>query len=112
MEHVGINLVQFTGFVGKRIITFENREGVPGIRFYIWVGAKKPFGFYQMIAVYGSRAVELSKELEPGDLVFVSGKKMIMNFSGNKGYSQNIDTVSTILCYVIRKSTLDKEIEK
>lgn len=103
LNDVGVNIMIQSGFVGKRIMTFESREGGPAIRFYIWVGAKKPFGFWQMIAVYGNRAIELAKELEPGDLVYVMGKKMIMNFHNSKGFSQNIETNSSIMCYILKK---------
>lgn len=102
-NEVGINIQIQTGFVGNRIITFESREGGPAIRFYIWVGAKKPFGYWQMVAVYGNRAIELSEELEPGDLVHVTGKKMIMNFHNKNGFSENIDTNSSVICYILKK---------
>ena len=97
---VGINLFQLTGFVLKHITLFESKKGTPACRFQIASGETK-FTFIQDIVIYGSRAIEISKTVEVGDLVFASGQRADLTLPGRDGYRVTTPCLITNLCYIL-----------
>lgn len=100
---IGINRVNFTGFVGENIVTFESKKGTPAVKFQIWVGPRN-FGFYQRCVVYGSSAIKLSQKIKKGDLIWIEGKKALISFIGDPGYPAKIDYIMSKYCYILEAS--------
>lgn len=106
-SQIGVNMMQMTGFVNQYITLFESKKGTPAVRFTITAG-ERGFSFIQNVVIYGTYSIELSKRLKSGDLIFVTGKKMILSLPGRDSYREHTACIVSNVCYIL-ETQIDRE---
>jgi len=115
---MGINNLVITGFVGKKIETFQFGAGGEGLKFSFVAIEKvkdEDRSIFFQVTLFGKMVGQLKNELSEGDSVIVSGRIGVYCYRDKEGKSTNIFQITAnnveILTTIQKKQPTQQKIE-